>query len=878
MGENQEDAIIEEREELMVSPSGGNPSHRPAHFLKPSVTSIKGSVCHLPSGTFCSPTSTSPTFINPPLNVEFRGCQDPLRKWKSWFDHMHSVHQSTWKKAGIYEAIVNSTYCIPIDKDIVMGLAEKWCFDTNTFVFDWGEGTITLEDVLVLGGFSVLGKSVLTPLENRELIEIYDKLMKGRREIPPGKATIARQHDWTRHYMESRTEIEHEAFLVLWLSRHVFPSSVDLISKHVLNVAIHLARGTRIALAPAVLSWLYRDLRLLKNAIFSEKVLNVGLNLWAPMKLVQIWAWERFPMLRPRPNPLNPGEPRLAKWNNVKKKNIANVCLALSSARECFQWRPYTISENNWVFPKFYKEREEWISFCLGMDEDFESFARFLRPCELVNLRIFELVGFDSLERYLPHRVAMQFGMDQDLPGLVPRFNNIPEVAWENYSRPIKDGRLYVPSRLYKSDVTTRYLEWWKQLKLAQKDAVKGANGEKSITMSLRKPPEEPKGKNVENDALGTPTKRKRVNVAKSGGKDEKSNTKSPEKSLQISKRKNVENDVLLTHPKRKRVNKGAKPVGKDKHGLVDSAGKRMSGNGKRFLCPQPRIPSFLTADNVAGKKMGYQVEHGKNTTRGEAMIGGPHRPCANVIESSDRIPSDGVSIANNGGNISIQSTTDISGLEVKTSKLERVFDQLKAKRLGVKVSQTVDNVVGKKMEYQEEHGKNTMRGKAIIGGSHRPCANVIENSDRIPSDWVSIANNGGNISTQSTNDISGLEVRKSKRVRVFAQLKAERLGVKVSLTADNVAGKKTEYQVEHGKNTARGESIIGGSHRPCANVIESSDRIPSDGVSIANNRGNIGTQSTTDILSELEVRTSKLEIVVAQLKAERLGAKVFKT
>ncbi|KAG5546498.1 hypothetical protein RHGRI_018623 [Rhododendron griersonianum] len=93
------------------------------------------------------------------------------------------------------------------------------------------------------------------------------------------------------------------------------------------------------------------------------------------------------------------------------------------------------------------------------MNEDFESFARFFRPCELVNLRIFELVGFDSLERYLPHRIAMRFGMDQDLPGLVPRFNDIPEVAWENYSRPIKDGRLYVPSRLYKLDVTTQYLE-----------------------------------------------------------------------------------------------------------------------------------------------------------------------------------------------------------------------------------------------------------------------------------------------------------------------------------------------------------------------------------------------------------------------------------
>ncbi|KAG5546500.1 hypothetical protein RHGRI_018625 [Rhododendron griersonianum] len=333
--------------------------------------------------------------------------------------------------------------------------------------------------------------------------------------------------------------------------------------------------------------------------------------------------------------------------------------------------------------------------------------------------------------------------------------------------------------------------------------------------MSLRKPPEEPKGKNVENDALGTPTKRKRVNAAKSGGKDEKSNTKSPEKLLQIPEGKNVENDVLRTHPKRKSVHKVAKPVGKDKHKLVDSAGKRMSGNGKHFLCPQPQISSSLTVDNVAGKKMEYQVEHGKNTTKGEAMIGGSQRPCANVIESSDKIPSDGVSIANNGGNISTQSTTDISGLEVRTSKLERVFAQLKVERLGVKVSQIVDNVAGKKMEYQVEHGKYTMRGISMIGGSQRPCANVIVSSDKIPSDWVSIANNGGNISTQSTNDISGLEVRKSKCMRVFAQLKAGRLGVKVSLTADNVAGKKMEYQVEHGKNTTRGEAIIGGSHRP---------------------------------------------------------------
>ncbi|XP_058220050.1 uncharacterized protein LOC131330472 isoform X1 [Rhododendron vialii] len=682
MEENPEVAITEEREELMVSPSGKNPTRRLAHFLKPSVTSIKGPVFHLPSvfklpsGTFRSPTSSTTPITDLPFKVEFERCRNPLRMWKSWFDRMHSIHQSTWKKAGIYEAIVNSTYQIRVDKEIVLGLAEKWCSDTNTFVFEWGEGTVTLEDVLVLGGYSILGKSVLTPLENGELVEIDEKLMKGRSELVQSKNKKAGQHGWLRLFMGSGSKIEHEAFLALWLSRHVFPCGHDVINRNVHSIAIHLARGMRIALAPAVLSWLYRDLRLLKNAIFSKRKRKVGLNLWAPMQMVGVWAWERFPTLRPRPNPLKPGEPRMAKWNKVKKKNIENVGLALSSSRECFQWRPYAISEKNWVFPKFYKERVEWVSVCLGMDKDFESFARFLIPCELV--------GFGSLEHYHPHRVAMQFGMDQDLPGVVARFDDTPEIAWENYIRPIKDGKLYVQSRLYKSDVTTRYFKWWKQSKLAQKGAVKGAKGRKSITTSLRKLPEEPKEKNVENDALGTPIKRKWVNATKSSGKDEKSITKSPRKSLQISKGKNMENDALRTPPKRKRVNKEAKLVGKDKHRLVDSAGKRMSSNGKCFPCPQPQLPSSLTADNVAGKKMEYHVEHGKNT-RGEEMIGGSCRPCANAMESCDGIPRDGVSVANNGGNISIQITTDISGLEVRTTKLEIVFARLKAEKLSIR-------------------------------------------------------------------------------------------------------------------------------------------------------------------------------------------------
>ena len=71
------DAIFEEREELMVSPTGGNPTLRIAHFLKPSVTSTEG----LPP-PFLSAEPTISELENLPLKVCFRGCNVQMRGGK----------------------------------------------------------------------------------------------------------------------------------------------------------------------------------------------------------------------------------------------------------------------------------------------------------------------------------------------------------------------------------------------------------------------------------------------------------------------------------------------------------------------------------------------------------------------------------------------------------------------------------------------------------------------------------------------------------------------------------------------------------------------------------------------------------------------------
>ncbi|KAL0012002.1 hypothetical protein SO802_007110 [Lithocarpus litseifolius] len=264
--EDPSKTILEVGERLMVSPTGRVPYLRIAHFLRPSINSIRGPNCELPPFSPCSlPSSLKPQ--DWPLKVTFSCWRYRHKIWMTWVDQMASLYQSTWKKAGIFEAVMNSKYHIQKDQSLVLGITERWCSETKTFVFPWGEATVTLEDVIVLGGYSVLGDSVLSRAESEDPQEIEENLKEARRRIVATKAKKACQSLWIKTFMNSGKELEHHAFLACWLSRYVFAGVHGTISEHVFPVAIQLARGTRIALAPAVLASIYRDLSLLKEKI-----------------------------------------------------------------------------------------------------------------------------------------------------------------------------------------------------------------------------------------------------------------------------------------------------------------------------------------------------------------------------------------------------------------------------------------------------------------------------------------------------------------------------------------------------------------------------------------------------------------------------------
>ncbi|XP_060217132.1 uncharacterized protein LOC132644558 [Lycium barbarum] len=455
MVDTSENAIMEEREEFMVSPVDDEevkPIVRVAHFLKPTICSAE-KLPFLPSRPEVSCSS---------LNVRFRGGCSYLKGWSKWVNQLKPLYQEIWKKVGIFEAIIGSTFKVYRHNDLILALAEKWCLETNTFILPWGEATITLEDMVVLGGFSVLGHSVLKPVKTKDYVKVEKTLCEALKVIRARKMNVT-HHAWMEYFAGKGDHLEHVAFLSLWLSRYALPTrSYQTVDRALFPIAIHLSQGIPVALAPAVLASIYRDLNLLKQLIISSAEQSSNsrcmedesdLMLRAPLHFVQLWAWERFPYLQPKPSVIYCGEPRVARWHKVKKLNCVDPRSEIDSAAECFLWRPYAIDTvKNWDVSKFYKEREEYVVVGPKMGSEIMIFARLVRASKLV--------GMDSVELYNPHRVSMQFGFDQDVPGCVTH-------AWSDYDRSIKDAKLYIPSRLFESDVSKRYLEWWKNQNVA---------------------------------------------------------------------------------------------------------------------------------------------------------------------------------------------------------------------------------------------------------------------------------------------------------------------------------------------------------------------------------------------------------------------------
>lgn len=146
---------------------------------------------------------------------------------------------------------------------------------------------------------------------------------------------------------------EHEVFLAFWLSKYLFPSVRDTVLPEALNLAILLARGQKMALAPAVLATLHMDLHLLQNTILdlqqgkSESVLQ---QVCSPMYYMQVWVLERFQRVGPYGvGNIREEETRLTRWANPANKSTDYATLESGTCGKQFVWRPYVKDTNYFI-------------------------------------------------------------------------------------------------------------------------------------------------------------------------------------------------------------------------------------------------------------------------------------------------------------------------------------------------------------------------------------------------------------------------------------------------------------------------------------------------------------------------------------------------
>uniref|UniRef100_A0A0D9Z9M1 Aminotransferase-like plant mobile domain-containing protein n=1 Tax=Oryza glumipatula TaxID=40148 RepID=A0A0D9Z9M1_9ORYZ len=468
-----EELLVQESTVPIVS--DGDPSRpavRSAHFLLPRAAA-GGRPPPLPSSPLCS-GGPVPDHHGLLRVVEFKGWAGSPGLWRQWVDRLRPRHEPLWRSVGILDAILATAYRVRRDEGTLLQLAAFWSADTNTFMFPWGEATVTLEDMTVLAGLPLFGKPVRARLLDA-LVGDVDALMAVRSALHRSKYKKPSYPGWVQYFLKRQEEeddetaasagadlIEHGAFLAMWLSLFVFAAPpFDVVGPQVFPIAARLARGIRVALAPAALAGIYGDLSALKRFL-DLRDREEALQVTAPMHILLLWVWERFPQLRPAmATTTTPATtdacrvPMAARWHGVHKALDPQFVHGVFMSPDKFEWRPY--GSRSIALPPKEAKAGTWVVQDVMTSNTLLSFTRCLRQCELV--------GMGCIEQYNPHRVARQFGFDQDVPGTIARANSNWKVAWRTYTFGYRKFALVVPH--YKLGVTLEYARWWEPYSLA---------------------------------------------------------------------------------------------------------------------------------------------------------------------------------------------------------------------------------------------------------------------------------------------------------------------------------------------------------------------------------------------------------------------------
>ncbi|XP_042019093.1 serine/threonine-protein phosphatase 7 long form homolog [Salvia splendens] len=272
-----------------------------------------------------------------------------------------------------------------IDHHLITALIERWRPETHTFHFPVGEATVTLEDVEVLWGLKVDGEAVTGYIPPTQPGYWQDRCLDFLGFIPDAselKEMAFKQTSLSRQLrIEMNDEHEHNIYAqrariycLLLLGGLMIPNATgNKIPFFYLQFFMDIERCSTYSWGGATLACLYHNL--------CEAAIAKRTDVGGALTLLQLWAWERIPNIRPRMlDPVHTDYlPCASAWNGPASYFIWMPYLQRQLPESCDAGRPV------------------WMS-------------------------ITTLISWNLAE---PHRVLRQFGIFQPYIPQLPRFHGV---------------------------------------------------------------------------------------------------------------------------------------------------------------------------------------------------------------------------------------------------------------------------------------------------------------------------------------------------------------------------------------------------------------------------------------------------------------------
>lgn len=304
---------------------------------------------------------------------------------------------------------------IQLDHALITALVERWRQETHTFHLPVGEATVTLQDVSVMWGLPIGGD----PVAGHDIARSTEEWQKMCEDLLGFKPPLS-AFDSGRlklKSIEDRIDLEPlqpdapDHVVQFYARAHILQLLGGLLLPDASNNKVKLmflpllkdfeASG-RLSWGSAVLASLYRALcRATKS--------NVD-GVCGPLVLLQLWAWERIPLIRPerlvpRQQPLIdvgghhslPSAPYGSRWDvGFKLEKVGmHVLVVYRDMLDCmkgdqFVWQPYA------------DVIDSLPEYCLSGRSIWQTVS--------------PLICFDVVEFHFPDRVLRQFGQHQGIP------------------------------------------------------------------------------------------------------------------------------------------------------------------------------------------------------------------------------------------------------------------------------------------------------------------------------------------------------------------------------------------------------------------------------------------------------------------------------